>query len=258
MDARLPLSVLLLARDETAHLEALLPTLAFASEIVAVWDPRGDERTREVAERHGARVFTHEFIGFGPLRQFALEQCTQPWVLWIDADERLEPDASTRLARFIAPGMEQSSIALHRVTHFLGAPIRHCGWQGETLVRVFRREGARFDDAPVHERLGTTARTLVTSDLVLTHLSYETWDQCVDKPRAYARLGAEKAFGKGKRANAFDLLWRPPLRFLRMYVLQLGVLDGARGVLVCSLGAWQVFLKYADLWDRCRRQRRSP
>ncbi|MEO5989078.1 MAG: glycosyltransferase family 2 protein [Candidatus Eisenbacteria bacterium] len=257
MDAKLPLSVLLLARDEAGHLEALLPTLAFASEVVVVWDPRGNACTRQVAERLGARVFDHVFAGFGPQRQFALEQCTQPWVLWIDADERLGVGASARLAHFIAPGMEHAAIALHRVTHFLGAPIRHCGWQGETLVRVFRREGAQFDLAPVHERLGTPARTLVTSDLVLTHLSYETWEQCVDKPRVYAQLGAEKAFALGRRTGAFDMVWRPPLRFVRMYVLQLGVLDGVRGWLVCSLGAWQVFLKYAELWDRTRRARQG-
>ena len=255
MSDRLPVSVLLLARDETQHLAALLPTLSFAREVVVVWDPRGDMRTREVAEQHGAKVFSREFSGFGPQRQFALDQCTQPWVLWIDADERLGQDAATRLAQFIAPGMEHSAIALHRVTYFLGEPIRHCGWQGETLVRVFRREGAKFDESPVHERLGTPARTLVTSDVVLTHLSYETWDQCVDKPRTYARLGAAKAFAAGKRAGLFDVVWRPPLRFVRMYLLQWGVLDGARGWLVCSLGAWQVFLKYAELWDRTRRER---
>lgn len=255
MNDKLPVSVLLLARDETRHLEELLPTLAFASEVIVVWDPRGDALVPDIGEQHGARVFPHPFSGFGPQRQFALEQCTQPWVLWIDADERLGPDTATRLARFIAPGMEHASIAVHRVTHFLGVPIRHCGWQGETLVRVFRREGARFDDSPVHERLGTPARTLVTSDLVLTHLSYETWEQCVDKPRAYAHLGAEKAFASGRRAGALELVWRPSLRFIRMYLLQLGVLDGVRGFLVCSLGSWQVFLKYAELWDLTRRER---
>lgn len=257
MRADLPLSVLLLARDETAHLEALLPTLEFATEIVVVWDPRGDRATRAVAERHGARVFERPFDGFGPQRQFALEQCTQPWVLWIDADERLEADAGLRLAKFLVPSMDQASIAVHRVTHFLGRRIRHCGWQNERLVRLFRREGARFDDAPVHERLGTTARVLVTSDLVLTHLSYETWDQCVDKPRTYARLGAEKAFAAGRRATALDVMTRPALRFVRMYVFQLGFLDGVRGWLVCALGSWQVFLKYAELWDRTRRERGS-
>ncbi len=255
MAAELPISVLLLARDETAHLEALLPSLGFATEVVVVWDPRGDMRTREVAERLGARVFTHEFTGFGRQRQFTLAQCTQPWVLWIDADERLAPDAPKRLSVLLGPQSASVSIALLRVTHFLGARIRHCGWQGESIVRLFRREGAQFDEALVHERLGTTASMLMTTDIELTHLSYETWEQCVEKPRMYARLGAEKAFAAGRRASMLDVMWRPPLRFLRMYVLQLGVLDGARGWLVCALASWQVFLKYAELWDRTRRQR---
>ena len=72
MDARLPLSVLLLLRDERLDVEALLPTLGFAREVVVVWDPRGDRAARDAAERLGARVIEHDFTGFGAQRAAAL------------------------------------------------------------------------------------------------------------------------------------------------------------------------------------------
>ena len=101
MSTALPISVLLLARDEAARLDALLPTLAFAREVVVVVDAATRDATREVAARAGARVLERALDGFGPQRQFALAQCREPWVLWIDADERLDAGggASARRAR---------------------------------------------------------------------------------------------------------------------------------------------------------------
>jgi (heptosyl)LPS beta-1,4-glucosyltransferase len=255
MDDRLPISVLLLARDERELLAELLPTLAFAREIVVVMDPRGEPAVAELARGHGARVFEHRFEGFGPQRQFALAQCTQPWVLWLDADERLGPNAAPALSRALALGTGRIGVRLKRSTWFLGRRIRWSGWRGETVLRLFTRAGASFDEAPVHERLRIEGGTIVTAlaPLEIEHRSYRSWEECVAKLNAYAAANAEKAWREGRRAGALDVLGRPPLRFLRQYVLQLGVLDGAHGLVLCGLAAAQVFMKYAELWDRTRR-----
>jgi glycosyltransferase involved in cell wall biosynthesis len=247
MDERLPISVLLLARDEAARLAALLPTLAFAAEVVVVVDAASRDATRDVAERLGARVFTRALDGFGAQRAFALAQCTQPWVLWIDGDERLDEAARADVARRVRDPGACRSFDVHRVTYFLGRRIRYCGWQGERVRRLFARDGARFDDAPVHERVDVPGPHGRLAG-VLEHHSYATWGECRDKLVRYAAAGAEKARGQGRRAGPLDPLVRPPLRFLRMYVLQLGFLDGAAGLMVCLLAAAQVFLKYAELW----------
>jgi len=260
MDARLPVSALLLARDETWQLEALIPALAFAREVVVVWDPRGPGETRAAAERMGARVLPRELDGFGGQRQFALAQCREEWVLWIDADEWLDPAAVEALGRLAAlsPPAE-NGFTLERRTYFLGRRIRFCGWRGERVLRLFRRASARFDDAPVHERVLVEGR-VGSLPGALEHHSYATWDDCVRKLTAYAHAGAEKARRAGRRAGALDVLLRPPLRFARMYVLQLGFLDGFAGLVLCALAAAQVFLKYGELWassrDRVARERR--
>jgi hypothetical protein len=136
---------------------------------------------------------------------------------------------------------------------FLGRRIRGCGWQDEWIVRLFRREGARFDDAAVHERLvsgGEGAMPLAGASL--EHHSYPDWNACVTKLVRYGHAGAEQAWARGKRAGALDVLLRPPLRFLRMYVLQAGVFDGGHGLVLCALAAAQVALKYGELWSRSR------
>ncbi len=252
MTEPLPISVLLLARDEVGDLEALIPTLAFAREVVVVWDPRGDRGARETAERLGARVFARDFDGFGPQRRFALEQCREEWVLWLDADERLRApgDPAAALARLCAgPG---SAYRLGRVSYFLGRRIRFCGWRGERVLRLFRRAGARFDDALVHEVASTAAPGEAGAGLWIEHHPYPAWRDCVTKLVRYAHAGAESAWRAGRRASAIEVLGRPALRFLRMYVLQLGLLDGGHGLVLCVLAAAQVALKYGELWSRSR------
>jgi hypothetical protein len=141
-----------------------------------------------------------------------------------------------------------------RETAFLGAPIHWCGWRDEWLPRLFTRRGARFDDAPVHERVLLTGAVTHggLGRIVLVHHSYRTIDDCVAKMVRYAHANAEKAWRAGRRAGLADVIVRPPLRFLRQFVLQLGFLDGAHGFVLCAFAAAQVFLKYAHLWARSR------
>jgi hypothetical protein len=248
-----PISVLLLARDETRDVEELLPSLAFAREVVVVWDPRGEPATRAAAEQRGASVYEREFDDFGSQRAFALARCTQDWVLWLDADERLDAEAVKSICRAVTLG---DGVTHQRVTWFLGARIRFCGWQGERIVRLFRRTAARFAAAEVHEMVRVEGAGPGTLAGVLEHRSYRTFEDCTRKCVRYAHAGAEQAWRRGRRAGLLDVLARPPLRFLRQYVLQFGFLDGAHGLLLCAFAAVQVFLKYAELWQRARSRAR--
>ena len=244
MDA-LPLSVLLLARDEALRLDELLPRLAFAREVVVVVDAATRDATREVAARHGARVIERALDGFGPQRAFGLASTRQPWVLWLDADERLDPPALAAVRDAVRDG-GAAGYRIERRTWFLGRRIRFCGWRGERILRLFRRDAASFDDAPVHEQVHVKGAISVLQGLI-EHRSYERWDDCKDKLMRYAAAGAERMRREGRRAGALDVAFRPPLRFARMYFLQLGFLDGAHGLLLCALAAAQVFLKYAEV-----------
>jgi len=171
-------------------------------------------------------------------------------VLWLDADERADRALWAGIDALPAePPVDGYRVA--RANHFLGRPIAHCGWQGETVLRLFRRQGARFEGA-IHETLTGVPRTALLPGR-LDHHPYATWNRATDKLVRYAAMNALKAYDAGRRAGPIDMLVRPPVRFLRMYVGQGGFLDGGHGLALCGLAAAQVFLKYARLWDATRR-----
>jgi glycosyltransferase involved in cell wall biosynthesis len=243
----LPLSVLLLARDEGPRLAALIPRLSFARQVLVLLDTATADDSREVAIRYGAEVAERRLEDFGRQRQFGLAQCREPWVLWLDADERLDPTAEQAIRRAIEGDGAAAGYRIERRSWFLGRPIRYCGWRGERILRLFRRERARFEPAVVHERV-TVDGPIADLQGTIEHHSYADWRACRDKLTRYASMGAEQARRAGKRSGALDVLLRPPLRFIRMYVIQAGFLDGAHGLALCSLASAQVLLKYLELW----------
>lgn len=243
------ISALVPVRNEEANLPGCLASLAGADEIVVV-DSESTDRTREIAAAHGARVLVRPFDDYAAQKNWALPQLAHPWVLWLDADERAD-DTLWRAIDALPADPPVDGYRVARANHFLGRPIAHCGWQGETVLRLFRRDGARFA-GPVHEVLEGCPRTALLPGR-LDHHPYRTWGDATDKLVRYARLNARKAYDAGRRAGPAAMLVRPPARFVRMYVAQGGFLDGAHGLALCGLAATQVFLKYARLWDATRR-----
>jgi glycosyltransferase involved in cell wall biosynthesis len=253
-----PLSVLVPTKDEAAQIEACLASVAWAAE-VAVVDAESSDATAELARAAGAVVWTRRFDGYGPQKNWALARLAHPWALCVDADERVTPELAREIAAVLAgPGGASAAPAgaagyrVPRLNHFLGRRVTRCGWGGERVLRLFRRDRGRFDAPRVHERVHLDG---ACGDLAapLLHYPYRTWAQCEEKLWRYAAASALEARSRGRRAGPLDLCLRPAGRFMRMYLLPGGVLEGGAGAALCGLAAAQTFLKYALLWDLGRR-----
>ncbi|MEO6462440.1 MAG: glycosyltransferase family 2 protein, partial [Candidatus Eisenbacteria bacterium] len=224
-------------------------SVAFADEIVVV-DSRSADRTVEIAQAAGARVLVRPFDDWSQQKNWALERCTHPWVLCLDADERVDATLAGAIAA-LPDSPAADGYRLARRNRFLGHPIRHSGWQDDRVVRLFRRERGRFAGA-IHESVRGLER-IVDLPGALDHEPYATWGDYERKLWRYARAGARAAYDAGRRCGPWPMLFRPPARFLRMYVAQAGFRDGGPGLALCGLSAIAVFLKYAFLWDATRR-----
>ena len=239
-----PLTAVLITRNAAGQLAECLASVAFCDEIVIV-DSGSEDATVEIAGRHGARVVQSGWRGFGPQKQFAVEQARNDWVLCIDADERL----SQALQQSIRDMLITPTLAAYRFARcnrFMGRYLRHGEGYPDWSLRLFDRRAAHWSDDPVHEKViaGGEIGTL-SGDLL--HESAESLETYLAKQNRYSTLAADEALARGERATAAHMLLSPLLRFIKFYFLRLGLLDGLPGLVHILVGCGASFAKYAKM-----------
>ena len=240
----MPLSVAIITRNAASQLGGCLASVTFADEVVVV-DSGSADGTIELAKRHGARVITKEWLGFGPQKQFAVESASHDWVLCLDADESLSEDLrDSIIAELKAP--RGFVYAMPRCNRFLGRWLRHGEGYPDWNVRLFHRKHARWGNEVVHEKVATALPILqLRGDLL--HDSAETLEKYLDKQNRYTSLQAELLRAAGRRASLLHLMFSPSLRFVKFYLFKLGFLDGVAGLVHIAIGCMNTFNKYAKL-----------
>jgi glycosyltransferase involved in cell wall biosynthesis len=242
---RAPISVVIPTFNEAAQIAECVRHLDWVDDIVVADGGSGD-RTLELARAAGARVLEGTGPTIAAQRNAAIAAARHHWILALDADERVSPELALEIATIIAHPAHEA-YAVRRRNVYLGKVINHGGWGSDWVVRVFQRH-QRFTERRVHEALQPQHDVGRLRGL-LEHVPYRTLSHHIEKLDRYATWAARDLAERGRRATWSDLLIRPPARFLRMYLLQLGILDGWRGTLMCGLTAVNVLLKYARLWE---------
>ena len=242
------LTVITLTRDEERNIADCLASAAWADEIIVI-DSGSTDGTVAIARRFTQNVIELPWRGYGAARNAALARARSPWVLWLDADERVTPELAAEIRAILArddPGVAGYEVA--RRAFFCGKWIRHGGWYPSRVVRLFRKEAASFSETRVHERL-VIAGTVARARHDLLHYTDPDLHHYFTKFNAYTSLAAGDMFDAGKRCTVGDLLIRPVFQFVKMYVLRLGFLDGVHGFVLATASAAYVFAKYAKLWE---------
>ncbi len=144
------LSVAVITKNEAENLPDCLRSVEFARQIVVV-DSGSTDDTVRIASDFGCQVFEESWRGFGPQKQLAVERCTAPWVLVLDADERIPPETARVITGVMARDEGPAGYSFPRRNYFQGRWIRHAGWWPDRVVRLFRRDRGRMTEAKVHE-----------------------------------------------------------------------------------------------------------
>jgi len=245
--SRVPLSVLITTYNEAENLPACLESVGWADEVLVV-DSGSTDATAAVARQFGAGWIVHPYESAARQKNWALPQLRHAWVLVLDADERVSAELAAEIRAVVAADGPQDGYYLQRTSFFLGHRIRHCGWDRDAILRLFRAGRGRYDDRMVHELLALDGRS-GTLRGALFHYTYRTLADYLERLGRYTARGAADLRRAGKRASLGALLLRPPARFCRMYFLQHGWLDGIPGLMLCTLAAFSVWLKYARLFE---------
>ncbi len=240
----LPLSAVLITCNAAGHLAACLDSLSFCAEIVVV-DSGSADRTVAIALQRGARVVETHWRGFGPQKQFAVEQAAYDWVLCIDADERVSVELAASIGA-VLPAPTFRAYRFPRCNRFMGRYLRHGEGYPDWSLRLFDRRHARWSEDAVHERV-TTSDEVGTLAGDLLHDSAESLERYLDKQNRYSSLAAEAAIEDGRRSSAPRLLISPLLRFIKFYWLRGGFRDGLPGLVHILVGCYASFAKHAKM-----------
>lgn len=248
---RQALSAVLITLNCAPSLSQTLESLRFCDEVIVV-DSGSTDGTRELAEHFGARVITETWRGFGPQKQFAIDQASNDWVLCVDSDEIVsEPLQHSILATLANP--QYKAFEFPRCNRFLGRYLRHGEGYPDLSLRLFNRKHARWSDDVVHEKV-------ITLDVVgqlkgdLLHHSEESIESYLAKQNRYTTLGADAMFAEGVEVSFTKLFLSPAFRFVKFYILRSGWKDGLPGLIHILIGCFNSFAKYAKHFELVRRR----
>ena len=241
---KLPLTVAIIAQDAAAQIGPCLASVAFADEILVV-DSGSRDATVEIAQRHGARVETKEWQGFGRQKQHAVSLARHDWVLCLDVDERVTERLAGSIRQALA-GRKYRAWRMARRNRFLGRWLGHGEGYPDWTLRLFHRAHAGWSSDEVHEAVLTTAEVgRLEGDLL--HESAEDVATYMAKQNRYTTLHAQALFAQGVRGSYWRLLTSPLARFIKFYLVRLGFLDGGPGFAHIVIGCNNSFHKYLKL-----------
>lgn len=223
----------------------------FADEIVVV-DMHSTDKTVQIAQSFGARVFQHEYARFvEPARNFALSKASGDWILVIDADEELTPSLAKKL-KTIAEANEADFTEIPRRNIIFGKWIEHSRWWPDYLVRFFRKGKVSFSkeihQPPTVEGKGLKLEAVEANALI--HYNFQSVSQFVERLNRYTDIQAQERVKKEDKFSWKDLLVKPANEFFSRFFTGEGYKDGLHGLTLALLQAFSEFVLYLKVWER--------
>ena len=267
------ISVLILTKNEEHDLPGCLRSVSLSDDVV-VYDSNSTDRTQEIALAHGARVVERVFDNWASHQNWGLDNITflYPWVFYIDADERLTPEALHELQAIAdQPQLEAVAYRIRRRDYFQGRQLKHVQ-ASPWYVRFFRPEFVHYErlvnpltvvDGPVGDLQNPLDHYPFSKGLshwIARHNSYSSFEaqqilqnRANQEPFSLPAAFFERDFNR-RRFHQKELFYRLPARplikFLLLYILKRGFLDGRPGftyALLQSIYEAMIVLKVQEL-----------
>jgi glycosyltransferase involved in cell wall biosynthesis len=253
--SRLPISAFIICQNEETYLSNCIESLADFSEIVIVDSGSTDgtlDLIRSYAEKGWPiRLIEETWRGYAGQKQFALEQCTQPWCINIDSDERLDRDLRALLPQLIAAPADVVGWRVARRPYLIGFGYTPAHVKERKNLRLIRKGRGRYDlSQAVHEGIVPDGRVDDAATGSLLHFRPLIIDEQILKENKYSTLKADQQFASGKRPSALKLIFSPWAYFLRLYFKNGLWRCGVPGFIEAMTGAVYSFLTQAKLFQR--------
>jgi len=234
-DSRMKLSVIIPCYNEENNITECLESVAWADEILVV-DSFSTDKTVEIARKYTDRILQHEYINSAAQKNWTIPQAEHDWVLIVDSDERVTPELCKEITALLEQTTLKDGYWIKRKNFLFGKEIRHSGWGADSVLRLFRKDLGRYQEKRVHAEIELNNTGMLNG--YLEHVSVASLTAWVNKINRYSSWKARDKFERGTTAPILHMVLRPPARFLKDYILRLGILDGWRGFLISALSAF--------------------
>lgn len=234
--------------NEEQHIENALKSVLWADEIIVV-DSFSSDNTVSIASRYTSCILKHKYENAASQKNWAIPQASHPWVFMLDADEVATTDLQQEILATIKAGTHHDAFWIRRRNFFMGKEIKYSGWQGDKVIRLFRRDMCRYQSVLVHEEIETEG-SLGKLKHKIEHHSYNkhSLEEHLNRLAIYTTWGAYDRQDKVKKVTMFHLLVKPAFRFFKHFFLMRGFLDGKVGFVVSVMASYTVFLRSLKLW----------
>jgi len=245
-----PLTALIPCKNEQRNIEACIASVRGLADEILVADSGSTDATLDlVRAQQDCRIIEREFIDSGDFKNWAIPQARCPWVMVLDADERVTPELASEIRAVLREEPPHDGYWIRRANHFMGHRIRHTSWGSDRVIRLFHRDRGRYDVYTDHAEVLLPPTRVGQLRGRIIHYTCWDYDNYLPKMLRYTRQQAELWHAQGRRPSVWRMATTGPARFLRSYLLDLGFLDGTAGFQISMLTGFYSFLKQARLWQ---------
>jgi glycosyltransferase involved in cell wall biosynthesis len=236
------LSVVIITYNEEGNILRCINSVKDLADEIVVVDSFSTDRTVEICNSSGCRVFLHQFEGYGQQKQFGVDQAVNDWILSLDADEEvtneLKQEIRTLLQKKVIP---HGGYYIPFAFCYMGRVLRHVGVGN---LRLFDRTRGRFRIVAVHESVDMDGSIGKLKGKVI-HYSYRDLSHHLQKLNTYTTQAAEGYIANGKTFSKVWVGFKFPITFFVFYFIRLGIINGYRGFLWSFFAAFYGSLKVA-------------
>ncbi len=249
-----PISACIIAFNEKTNIRRCLESLKWLDEIIVV-DSYSTDGTEKMAREYTDKVIQHPWSGYINQKNYALQLAGNDWVISLDADELISEELKLKITQeWAAKGYElYDGYFMPRCTFYLGKWIKHGGWYPDYKLRLFRKSLGSWGGADPHDRVELRGRTKKIKGGLL-HYNYKNISDQIKTIDHFSDVATTVFLTKKKRFDILDLIIRPVSKFFECYLFKAGFRDGLAGFIIAINSAFYVFIKYAKLWEKQKRQ----
>jgi glycosyltransferase involved in cell wall biosynthesis len=243
------ITAVIITKNEEKNIAHCLDSICDIVDEIVVLDAYSTDNTARICKQYPSVKFIQKgWLGYAASKNYANGHATSDFILSIDADELLSDALKTDILKTKSLINPKCAYGFNRLNHIGGEPIHHSGWYPDRKVRLFPKKSSFWSGDYVHETLITNVET-VTLNGDLQHFTGDSFEQMYVKQRHYAELGAHELFNKHYHIPFIFQIVKIFYKFINIYILKLGFLDGSKGFKIACISAYCLFYKFQCLND---------